>query len=284
VRALTAMAIAAFLYACAASKKDPAGAAEARRRTFLSGALSAVFAALDIQPKKACALKVCSSEKPEECQWSSDVELEAYACASWKQRVSCLDAIEKAPIPMSDSQTRIVRQYYLNQNGDADCYRTNPLLDGAFRTSVWHTDRNSGWLGFEHAIQVAPTVTLGIPFLIHGDGNAAKAIAKGGTVTGLNVRYTPLSYVASIDAFIGTMDADTASLDPERFPSPRFVVIGAGVDAVAGILGFSVVNARLRGDGLFGENRDSTWFTQITIDLAAVTTMVAGAATKGEEN
>lgn len=267
------MAIAMLSYACGAPGKR-SEAAIAQERAELTDWLLA-------EPACKSANAECVA-KPDACDLRVLEQLEAYACGSWKKRVSCLDAIEKAPTPLSDRQIYVVRQYYLNQKGDAVCYHTSPLLDGAFRTSIWHTERKNGIGTFEQAIQVAPTVTLGIPFGINGDGNAAKAIGNGGTVAGLNIRYTPLSFLASVNAFIGTMDADATSLDPERFPNPRFVVIGGGVDTIAGILGFSVVNARLRGNGLFGENRDSTWFMQVTIDLAAVTTTVAGAASSGK--
>jgi hypothetical protein len=225
----------------------------------------------------------CKANNPSACTFDDRDDVIAYACASWRKHISCVNAIEKPPVALADDQIWLIRQYYLDRNANAGCYRRNPLLDGAFKTSIWQTSDHSGYYGLEHAIQVVPTVTLGIPFGITGDGNAEKAIHNGGTVTGIGVRYTPVSYVVGLDLFFGIMEADKTALDPVKFPSPRFVVMGGGFDVGAGIFGVSVVHARLRGDGLFGENRDHTWFMQVTIDLAAVTTMLAGAASSTKE-
>lgn len=212
-----------------------------------------------------------------QCSFSDPNDVNAYACFAFKARMSCQDAIDKAPDRLDDDDQDIVIAYFKQHAGSDKSCVPSRLQAGSFRTALW-TSKKQGF--FQHGIQILPSVAIGIPVVtLTSDNDAARALQDVSAIGGASVRYTPLGFWLSAHAFLGTASVNSSALDPMTYKAPKFLFLGFGVDTLSGVVSISYVHASLHPESLFLESgKSNVGFIQVSFDLTALGVLAAGAA------
>ncbi|WP_437567921.1 hypothetical protein [Sorangium sp. So ce542] len=213
------------------------------------------------------------------CEMETLAEVKIYACLAYHARLSCIDALKKTPLPLSDDKYDVIRDYYQDLNSASDCWPPHPLQTNWLATSLV-TGKGHGKF-FRHAFQIMPSFSVGIPIVFFGKENDAElALRNVHAVGGLFARYSPTGLWISVHGFAGTSTVSSTKLDPTRYPSPAMLLYGGGIDGLGGLVSLSVLGASLRPDGLFSRSAETAAILQLGIDLTAVGITASGLIAK----
>jgi hypothetical protein len=192
--------------------------------------------------------------------------------------LSCKQALEKLGTTpgATDKDHAEVRAYYAEHKRKSACQDPHRLIRGAVDSAVVVSSGRRGLLGQEHGLQILPTFGLGIPFGRDSSTDAGKALKGVKALGGLVLRYSPVSFWASVHGVIGTAQVDASELDRTMYPNPFIVGTGAGIDVLGGILSLTYFRTMLRGDGITSETRSSSGYFNVGIDLTAIGVGIAG--------
>lgn len=220
--------------------------------------------------------------KPPCSKIETRADADRFAAVMHSRRTRCAQALDAMKKVLDSKMTRIaLKEYYFYvDNNDTSCAPPLSILEGPLNASLYRSDPELVWGGtlrIQHAIQFLPSFSIGIPFALTGPTNEARQVLNAaGAGAGLYVRYSPIALLISIHGFIGTVAINGASLDETVFPSPAMMLEGIGIDFLNGAVGLSYVWGQLRDKGLFGQEKSTTQFFQVSIDLTGIVISVAG--------
>lgn len=219
----------------------------------------------------------CSSVT--QCDFEEPNDVSAYACFAFKAKYTCEKALEEAPQRLDDADEDMIVAYFQKRDADDKSCVPSALQRGALRTALW-TGKKKG--AIQHAVQLLPSVAIGIPIVnLSEDSDASRALADVGPIAGVTARYSPVGFWVSAHAFLGTAGVDSKRLDATVYPSPKFLIVGGGLDTLSGVVSFSLLYASLHPNSLFeGEGKSSATYLQIAFDLTAIGVLAAGVATE----
>lgn len=206
---------------------------------------------------------------------STKAELKAYAKAERLNGTPCHEVMKKMTSAAMTRWHQDEVRGYLSEFGDRSACQT--LEEGSLSTSVVVGPRS--WDGWQFALQVMPSVGLGVPVVPIGTRNDAyKALGEiGGIQGGLTIRFTPRQYWFGLNLQFGTAEVDGASLDVLKYPDPSMLLAGLGVEALFGVVSLNVLYADLRDDGLFGTSMSKAGVVMFKADLTALGVTVGAA-------
>jgi hypothetical protein len=207
----------------------------------------------------------------------NDNDFQSYVMQSFNSGRTCLDAISKFPGPLEDRAKEAIVRYYRGRIADSQCEDPPFFAKGALKVSVWQTTGHKGLWGYEQAVQILPSVSLGFPINPNSSTDVGKYLGNTSVVSGLLLRYTPLSYMVAGHAIIASANGSSQELDPSKYKNPTLRLYGVGVSALGNLVGVNIYYVQLGVDGLRSASGDKGWAGDTFIDLGALAIGASGA-------
>ena len=241
----------------------------------VSLAASAASAAPSTGDAEDAKCKACTLEN---CPLITDADLRCWADKNYYAGRTCHQCISKASRQLKQAEKDLIVTLYKDNDPDAQCVEPSILVQGALRSSVLVTRGGRGLGGNEHAVQLMPTFSIGIPLPISEENDATKALNGSVTFGGIVLRYTPMSYWVSLNLLVGTAEPSSISkLDAEIYTSPKLLSYGYGISIMGNIVNVNLLWTDLRGDGLFSQKRATAQYINVGIDFSALAFVAVGA-------
>jgi hypothetical protein len=220
----------------------------------------------------------CEECTLESCPLSTEDDIKCWADRNFFAGRTCYQALKKASRQLTYSEKQLIIDIFKKKDPDAQCEEPNILVQGALLSSLVVSKGGKGLGGSEHALQLMPSFSLGIPIPIGNENDASKALNGSVTFGGLVIRYTPASYWIAFNVLLGTAEpGSTSKLDPEIYVSPKLLSYGFGVSGLGNIVNVNLLWSDLRKEGFFSKRTATAQYVNIGIDLSAVGFFAVGA-------
>jgi len=226
----------------------------------------------------ADVMEGCEACLFENCPLNTDENIKCWAKRHYYAGLPCYQAINKAARQLSDDEVQLIVAVFASKTAKAQCEEPSVLIRGALMSSLLVSKGGSGIGSYEHALQLMPSFSLGIPIPISDENDATRALDGSVTFGGIVIRYTPASYWVAVNLLIGTAEpASTSRLDSAVYTSPKLISYGFGLSALGNLLNVNLLWTDLRKNGFFSQRTATAQYVNIGIDLSALGFVAAGA-------